>query len=373
MSTVPEQETKGGTYPFLNVDNCLLFFILRRSLANRNFIRSPEGRWPAADLTSDKKNLKAIAQLKPRLIEEEAYLHEREVIQLQAGMNQHLGHMGDLTVDILDAISATWLNKASNPESSVVMGVDDFLRYRGINPKRAGNGRRGGFHDHLRRDVANQIEILGDIWIRVFEREITEIIEGKKGPYRRRTKWAGESRAIVVSSRVGPVNLLGDIEPRGWKIRPGDVFAQFLLGPGRQTALISQMALHYDPYRQFWEKRITRLLAYLWRIRQAKKNYLAPMSVEALLHGAGLRADERNPKKTRSRLEKALNQLLGDGVVKSWCYVSQVNEKVAGRKGWRQRWMATKVVIEPPQEIVEQYSRINHTLPGKKAFPGPGK
>jgi hypothetical protein len=32
--------------------------------------------------------------------------------------------------------------------------------------------------------------------------------------------------------------------------RPGKVFAHFLFGPGRQTALLSAKALHYDPYRQ---------------------------------------------------------------------------------------------------------------------------
>jgi hypothetical protein len=133
------------------------------------------------------------------------------------------------------------------------------------------------------------------------------------------------------------------------------------------------MALHYDPYRQYWEKRITRFLAYLWRIRRGRKDYLASISVEALLQGAGLQVDKRNPKKSRSRTEKALNQLCLDGVIRAWCYVPQLNEKTAGRKGWVKAWLSWKVQIEPPQEIVEQYRKMHHALVGKKASPASGK
>jgi hypothetical protein len=261
--------------------------------------------------------------------------------------------MDDLTADVLDIISATWLKDASHPESTVIVTADDFLRHRGLNPKKGGTGRRGGYHNHQRLEIARHIDMLQNTRIRVFEREVTVVSEGKRGPERKRVKWAGESPVIIVSSRVGPVTPSGDIEPRAWKIRPGDVFALFFIGPGRQTALISQKALHYDPYRQYWEKRITRFLAYLWRIRHGRKDYLAPISVGALFQGAGLQVDKRNPKKSRDRMEKALVQLNEDGVIRSWRYVPQVNEKPAGRKGWLKTWMSWTVQVEPPMEIVD--------------------
>jgi hypothetical protein len=363
----------GRELQFLNVDNCDLSYSLRRSMAMKNF-SVPEGdRWPAADLNNASHHLKAIAQLKPDPTEVEPFLHEAGISEWQELTNEFVRSMDDLTADVLDIISAEWLKQASHPEATVVVTADDFLRHRGLNPKKGGTGRRGGYHNHLRQEIARHIDMLQNIWIRVFEREVTVVSEGKRGPERKRVKWAGESRAIIVSSRVGPVTPSGDIEPRAWKIRPGDVFAQFLIGPGRQTALISQMALHYDPYRQHWEKRITRFLAYLWRIRQGRKDYLAPISVGALFQGAGLPVDKRNPKKSRDRMEKALGQLNEDGVIRSWRYVPQVNEKPAGRKGWLKTWMSWTVQVEPPMEIVEHYSKMNHTLPGKKALPAPGK
>jgi len=363
----------GRELHFLNVDNSDLFHTLRRSLATKNFSVPDGDRWPAADLNNGFHHLKAIAQLKPDPTEVEPFLHDPGISEWQERTDAYVRLMDDLTADVLDVISAEWLKQAYHPESMVVLSDDDFLRHRAINPKKGGTGRRGGYHNHLRQEIARHIDVLANIYIRVFERTVTELAEGKKGTYPKRTKWAGESRAIIVSSRVGPVNPSGDMEPRAWKIRPGDVFAQFLIGPGRQTALISQKALHYDPYRQYWEKRITRFLAYLWRIRRGRKDYLAPISVGALLRGAGLQVDKRNPKKTRGRMEKALDQLGQDDVIRSWRYVPQVNEKPAGRKGWLETWVSWKVQVEPPQEIVEQYSKMNYTQAGKKALPAPGR
>jgi hypothetical protein len=356
---------------FISIENSDLYHALRRSMATKNFSVPQEGRWPAATLNNPKNNLKAIAQIKPDPTEVEPFLPEDGISEWQRRTHEYVRCMDDLTADVLDVISAEWLKQASHPESMVTLTVDDFLRYRGLNTKKGGTGRRGGYHAHLRDEIARHINILVNTWIRVFEREVTVESEGKRG--RKRVKWAGESCAIIVSSRVGPVNPSGEVVPRAWKIRPGDVFAQFLIGPGRQTALISQLALHYDPYRQYWEKRITRFLAYLWRIRGGRNNYLAPTSVGALLHGAGLQVDKRNPRKTRNRLEKALDRLRHDGVIRSWFYLPQVSGEKAVRIGWLEGWVSRQVQIEPPQEIVEQYDKINQPPASKKRLLAPKK
>jgi hypothetical protein len=356
---------------FLNIDNSNLFHTLRSRLATKNFSIVEDARWPSSDLNNPSYNLRAIARLMPDPTEMEPFLNEPGIAEWQERAHEYVRVMDDLTADVLDVISAEWLKQVSHPESMVVLTADDFLRHRGINPKKGGTGRRGGYHNHLRHEIARHIDILANTWIRVFERTITERAEGKKGTYRKRTKWAGESRAIIVSSRLGPVKPSGDVEPRAWKIRPGDVFAQFLIGPGRQTALLSQKALHYDPYRQQWEKRITRFLAYLWRIRRARGDYLAPISVGALLQGSGLQVDKRNPKKTRGRMEKALDQLGQDGVIRSWRYLPQVNGGPAVRKRSLETWVSSKVQIEPPREIVEQYSKMKRPLAGKRGCQRP--
>ncbi|MCX5906892.1 MAG: hypothetical protein NTY64_06830 [Deltaproteobacteria bacterium] len=141
---------------FLNIDNSDLFHTLRRSKATKNFSVPDGDRWPAANLNNH-THLKAIAQLKPDPTEVEPFLHDPGISEWQSRTTEYVRRMDDLTADVLDIISAEWLKQASHPESMVVLTTDDFLRHRGINPKKGGTGRRGGYHNHLCQEIARHI------------------------------------------------------------------------------------------------------------------------------------------------------------------------------------------------------------------------
>jgi DNA-binding XRE family transcriptional regulator len=135
------------------------------------------------------------------------------------------------------------------------------------------------------------------------------------------------------------------------------VFARFLIGPGRQTALLSTRALEYDPYRQKWEKRLTRYLNWQWRIRQARGNYLDPFSVSTLLDEAVREeVDAKHPVRTKDRLEKALETLQQDGIITGWQYQGDFDEAIVGRSGWWKEWLNWRIAIEPPQKVMDRYA-----------------
>jgi DNA-binding XRE family transcriptional regulator len=131
------------------------------------------------------------------------------------------------------------------------------------------------------------------------------------------------------------------------------VFSQFLCGPGRQVALLSRKALEYDPYRQPYEKRLTRYLAWQWRNRQRRGAYLQPFNVNTLLAAVKKPVEPKHPGRTLQRLEKALETLYDDGVIAGWQYVD-----------FEKPWQERKVLIEPPQEIMDHYTKIR--LPAAK-------
>jgi DNA-binding XRE family transcriptional regulator len=198
--------------------------------------------------------------------------------------------------------------------------------------------------------------------------DITEMAEGRKGQYRKRKKWRCESLALVVDAKSGLVDDKDILDPFVWRARPGGVFADFMFGPGRQTALLSQRALEYDPYRQKWEKRLTRYLSYQWRICQKNCSYLHPYFVETILKAIGEEVDKNNPLRTKERLEEALNQLLKDGIIVDWRYVS-ISEEIIGKPGWVEHWLKWQLVMEPPQDIIEQYAKIKNPEKKPKALP----
>jgi DNA-binding XRE family transcriptional regulator len=340
---------------YLEVLSSHLYHNLRSAFATRKFLIPKEERWPVADLSGANKKLHASAQLRPNPKEVEPYLSTDELTLWREKMAKHMSTMDDLTADVFDIISAAWLKRAEHPEAMVTVTADEFLQYRGLQPKTSGTGRRGGYKKMQRQEIAHHIAILASTWVTVFTMDVTQ--ENEKGRWQR-TKWRGESRAVVVTSQFGQEQKTGnELDVYAWRVRPGDVFAKFLFGPGRQTALLSRRAVEYDPYRQKWEKRLTRYLSWQWRIRQNGGTYLEPISVEKLLETVGENVDTKNPVRTKERLEKALDTLQEDGIITSWQYET-AKEETVGQPGWWKEWLDWKIIVEPPQNLMEYYAKI---------------
>ncbi|TEB05465.1 Helix-turn-helix domain protein [Pelotomaculum schinkii] len=354
----------------LGVGNCLLYYRFREVLAISGFT-IPEGEsWPTANLTTGNRKLRAIVQLRPDPVDIEPYLSNTEIIAWQKRMRQNVMSMDDVTADVVDIVSAIWLKQASHYEDIATVTADDILAFRGLKPQKNGAGRRGGYKNVWRQEIARHIAILANTWIVVAEMDVTEEVEGKKGRQRKRVKWQGESKAWVVDSKSGQGTMEGK-DSYVWRVRPGDVFSKFLFGAGRQTALISQKAVEYHPINQQWEKRLTRYLTWQWRNRQGGGAYLAPFNVETLLNAVNKEVSKHNPSQTKERLEKALDILQQDHIITGWQYEC-VNEDIVGTKGWWKEWLVWKVIIEPPQEIMDHYGKIrDHKIKRREAQPTP--
>ena len=335
----------------LEVDNSYLYHKFRSSIASQDFLNS-DSTWPTADLSSDDQ-LIAIAQLKPSLDENS----EQEIIEWKDRMVKNVMKMDDLTADILDIISYLWLQKSKDPDSLIYVTADDFLRCRGIKEKKSGSGRRGGYEDNQRKEVAENIDILDKTWITVKEIEVDNEVSKKKN---KKFIWRGESKAVVITSRLGQLNEDGKMEPYAWRVRPGDCFSKFLFGPGRQTAILSQRALEYDPKKYKIEKRLSRYFAWQWRNRQSNISFMQPFTVLSLLEACREDIDYSRPSRLRERIEKALDMLKDDSVILGWQYES-IEESNLTKRGWINDWVNLKILIEPPQIVLDQYQKINNS------------
>ncbi len=335
----------------LEVDNSYLYHKFRSSIASQDFF-SKDNTWPTADLSNDEQ-LIAIAQLKPSLDENS----EQEIIEWKDKMVKNVMKMDDLTADILDIISYLWLQKSKDPDSLIYVTADDFLRCRGIKEKKSGSGRRGGYEDNQRKEVAENIDILDKTWITVKEIELDKEVSKKKN---KKFIWRGESKAVVITSRMGQLNVDGKMEPYAWRVRPGDCFSKFLFGPGRQTALLSQRALEYDPKKYKIEKRLARYFAWQWRNRQSSVSFMQPFTVLSLLEACREDIDYSRPSRLRERIEKALDKLKDDLVILGWQY-ENIEENKLNKRGWVNDWVNLKILIEPPQIVLDQYQKINNS------------
>ena len=360
----------GPTSEILQVLSAAFYQATREALALNTFKTSEDSPWPTARLS--KGGASGHAQLVPPVIENEPLLPPKETERWVQVMWKQREELSDLDADALDLLCHFWLEQAKKPEDAAIAHIDEFLEMRGLKKNQSGSGRRGGYKQEQRLEMLRALSHIQSIWLKMGQVEIYEENDkngnsGSSTSYGNRKRSQGnrklpvtkqiESRAFVVTDRLGQLNMDGYMEVEQFKYRPGDLFAHFLLGPGRQTAIMSAKAVQYDPYRQKWEKRLARYLSWQWRIQASRTGYSRPYRVNTLLEVVGEEAGPQRPHLIRNRLEKALDCLQEDGLIASWQY-ERWDEEMGGKPGWLQNWREATLLIEPPANIYESYRTL---------------
>jgi len=331
---------------YLHVLSAAHYQAVREVLAQGAFAAVEGLPWPTARL--EKGRARGHAQLRPVVTDVQPFLPPEEMERWTQLMWRQRGELADLDADTLDALSAIWLYQATDPHAAAVADVDDLLSMRGLTRHRGGQGRRGGYMAHQRTQMLQSLSHIQSLWLTMATLETYDGDATRPGTRRRKPiTRAIQSRAFVITDLLGQLRLDGFVDVEKFIFRPGEVFAHFLAGPGRQTALLSAKALAYDPYRQTWEKRLTRYLSWQWRCEARTGDYLQPFAVTTLLTAVGHPVNRRRLTWQRARLEKALDTIQHDEVLAAWQYAQEHVD-----------WPKSTVLIEPPDAIREQYQHL---------------
>lgn len=262
-----------------------------------------------------------------------------------AEITHRIEKMNDLTVDVLNGIIHLISEKSETPDLKILFSIDDLLFIRGKKAGRNQKGVRGGYKDSQRKEITEQLELLAGFKLNISKTFMPVIDEKGKRKY---DLYQGESPLIYVRKAE---------DKDYYYVKPGEALALTLRGAGTKTGLIHKKIAEYDYYRNFWEKRLGNYLAWIWRTGQNKADFLVPSGVGTLINQIGEENKLKRPRSIRNRLENALDRLENDGVIKSWQYKS-IDESILTGKNWFQTWLNHKLIIEPPIEILEEYSKI---------------
>ena len=327
---------------------------LREALYKNTFRQIEGSPWPTAIL--NKGGTKGYAQLRPSMMDVEPLAPETQIEAWVQTMWRQQRELSDLDADALDALCAIYLNQAREPDDAGIADVDEILAMRGLKPKRGGQGRRGGYEPEQRGEMIRALSHIQNLWINIAEVKVYEKDrQGKRS--KQPVLKTLQSRPFIITDRLGQIRLDGDMDVERFIFRPGKAFAAFLFGAGRQTGLLFQKALHYDPLRRKWEKRLTRYISWHWRAVARSGNFVQTYRVQTLLEAVGETVNERYPAKTRARLEKALDTLQADTVIAHWEY-ARWDEAITERRGWADEWLLATITIEAPDAIKEYYARL---------------
>lgn len=323
-----------------------LSYAVRQALSLRAFQALPGTPWPTASLSIG--TVTGAAQLRPPIPESLGDLSADQFDLWVEAMWRQRDELSDLDADMLDWLCAVYILQTRAGSTRAYADLHDFLKLRGHLQRHRGQGVRTGYETEARQQALRSLGHLQNL-------TITVTVGGEATGTPTDEPLGLASQAITISDRVGPIGPQGQIELSRFEFRPGAVFTAFLLGPGGQTALLSAMALRYDPYRQDWEKRLARLFSWSWRRAALDGNGQLHYPVSRLLDAAGKEVYARKPSRTRERLEIALDTLQQDGVISSWHYLDW-DETAANRHGWAVLWLACAVRIVPPELVLRPHT-----------------
>src|SRR6266446_2356 len=330
---------------------------IRVALAHTTFQQVDGIPWPTAVLATGPA--RGHAELRPLVADTMSWLAPEVLDAWAQRMWQQRAELSDLDADALDILSALWLYQARTPQDDAVADVDELLAMRELQPKRGGQGRRGGYEPEQRNAMLRALTHIQNLWLSMTEVEVYTSASPRARRRRPETQ-ALQSRVFVITDLLGQLRLDGWLDVEKFIFRPGKVFAHFLHGPGRQTALLCARALAYDPYRQVWEKRLLRYLSWQWRTRAHEGNYGQVYRVDTLLEAIGESVVPRRAAWQKARLEKALDTILADRGIAAWQY-QELNMT---------QWWRSTVLLEPPEIIRTTYQRLTrHETPLSRALP----
>jgi hypothetical protein len=328
---------------------------VRIAVATKSFFASDRSDFPTAVITM--KNSIGQAQLKPLELDSVDRPSPEVLAELKRLMFRQRDELSDTDSDVWDYCNWKWLLVAESFDQFVTITLDEFLSMRGILKKRNGEGQRGGYKKSQKAKVLKSIVRLRNVLVDLFEFELQ-----KPGSRSRRAPTEPiRDRAIKIEDG-GQLNFDGDLpNVTSFKFRPGHIFARYLFGPGKQTALLYTKAIEYDPRTQSYEKRFSRYLCWMWRVRAYTRSYFQPFRVSAVLEAIHLPVNRRFPNRTFERFEKMLGTLETDGLMTQWQYENRPPDQ--SRKGWINDWLQDRVLIEPPQVIFDRYQSIGNKRP----------
>lgn len=261
-----------------------------------------------------------------------------------------LSNHAELTADILDLISYLYLSDAVINRDLIEIDIDRLLELRGLQPKLAGNGRRGGFEKEQRKQVLNALLVLQHIFVDI--EEIT-VFENNK-----RVQKAIKGHVFHFYCREDKeVCNFKDKDITSCYVQIGEVFIDYLSGSGRQVKLLPQKVLTYHPYQRTVEKKMMRYFSWRFRTQARRGDYLQSLKIKTLLKQINFERKTLSPSRFRDRFEKALDQLMDDQLITSWQY-EQWDEDIVQRRNWIDDWLKTSIIILPPQSIMAYYQPL---------------
>lgn len=265
-------------------------------------------------------------------------------------LTRHLAALSDLEADIV-TIQIAQAMAAQNDLAEAILTPEAILEYRGLAQKAHKEGEITRYSGHREEDREKVIAAFErTTWIRLKVQQWVNRTRGGKGKL-----FEVESAYVLIKEWLRQPTL-DDTPPRliAWRYQMGTWLAPFMdeAEAGRYFGVLMKKTLEYNIKNELVEKRLARYFAIHLCI--AAKNGAASIKryVGKLLEECALPIDHRNPQRTKDRFEKALAQLIVDGIIGDWKYT---DASPLSPRQWLDDWRGRSIIVTLGPRALQAY------------------
>lgn len=263
--------------------------------------------------------------------------------------------LDELSADLFDLIAFSWMKQPKNDYGYIHFDSDQALRLKFENPYEKSFRVR----EKERFDIMQRVATLSSVWIAMDNDDFIVINPETEDIDRQNYEFADFHPLF----QIGSIEMAYDKKTKKAKgiysvtIKPSPIIDRLLVHNEQAFAYLDYKVFQYNYYKHRQHKRLVRFLNSEWKNRRIED--VSTFQVRHLVEIMDFGKNSVHGARLRERVERVLDDLLNDEVIKAWKYTEPFEEVETTKRLWYvQVWGNLEISITPPDQVMTENKRI---------------
>lgn len=263
--------------------------------------------------------------------------------------------LDELSADLFDLIAFSWMKQPKNDYGYIHFDSDQALRLKFEDPYEKSFRVR----EKERFDIMQRVATLASVWIAMDNDDFIVINPETEDIDRQNYEFADFHPLF----QIGSIEMAYDKKTKKAKgiysvtIKPSPLIDRLLIHNDQAFAYLDYKVFQYNYYKHRQHKRLVRFLNSEWK--NQRNSEASTFRVGHLIEIMDFGKNSVHGARLRERVERVLDDLLNDEVIKSWKYTEPIEEVETAKRLWYLHvWEKLDISITPPDQLVVENKRI---------------
>lgn len=263
--------------------------------------------------------------------------------------------LDELSADLFDLIAFSWMKQPKNDYGYIHFDSDQALRLKFEDPYEKSFRVR----EKERFDIMQRVATLASVWIAMDNDDFIVINPETEDIDRENYEFADFHPLF----QIGSIEMAYDKKTKKAKgiysvtIKPSPLIDRLLIHNDQAFAYLDYKVFQYNYYKHRQHKRLVRFLNSEWK--NQRNSEATTFRVGHLIEIMDFGKNSVHGARLRERVERVLDDLLNDAVIKAWKYTEPFEEIETAKRLWYLHvWENLEISITPPDQLVVENKRI---------------